>query len=148
MSQIIWYNFLHVARQNVPITSIYTYYRPQTKFAKVMFLQVSVCPQGGHVWLLWGGMCGCSGGDVWWRGGCAWWKGGVCGEEGRAWCRGAFMVKGGMHGEGGHVWWRGAYLVKEGHAWWRGGAWYARSVIAWAVRILLECILVSHWVHK
>ena len=23
------------------------YYRPQTKFAKVMFLQVSVCPQGG-----------------------------------------------------------------------------------------------------
>ena len=32
------------------------YYRPQTKFAKVMFLQVSVCPQegvgGGHAW--WG----------------------------------------------------------------------------------------------
>ena len=23
------------------------FYRPQTKFAKVMFLQVSVCPQGG-----------------------------------------------------------------------------------------------------
>ena len=37
-------------------------YRPQTKFAKVMFLQVSVCPQGGHAWLLPGGMCGCSGG--------------------------------------------------------------------------------------
>ena len=62
-------------------------YRPQTKFAKVMFLQVSVCPHGGyacvvaprgvcvvaaggrghawlllrgHVWLLWGG-----GGHVW-----------------------------------------------------------------------------------
>ena len=36
-----------------------TFYRPQTKFAKVMFLQVSVCPHGrgacmvlfgGHVW--------------------------------------------------------------------------------------------------
>ena len=25
------------------------YYRPQTKFAKVMFLQVSVCPRGGGV---------------------------------------------------------------------------------------------------
>ena len=25
-------------------------YRPQTKFAKVMFLQVSVCPQGGGMW--------------------------------------------------------------------------------------------------
>ena len=27
----------------------WSYYRPQTKFAKVMFLQVSVCPQGGRV---------------------------------------------------------------------------------------------------
>ena len=26
-------------------------YRPQTKFAKVMFLQVSVCPRGGRAWL-------------------------------------------------------------------------------------------------
>ena len=26
-----------------------TYYRPQTKFAKVMLSQVSVCPQGGSV---------------------------------------------------------------------------------------------------
>ena len=25
------------------------FYRPQTKFAKVMFLQVSVCPQGGGI---------------------------------------------------------------------------------------------------
>ena len=24
-----------------------SYYRPQTKFAKVMFLHVSVCPRGG-----------------------------------------------------------------------------------------------------
>ena len=66
---------------------LYGYYRPQTKFAKVMFLQVSVCPQGrgacvvawGGAWLLWGvcvvapggacvvalgGMHGCSGGCV------------------------------------------------------------------------------------
>ena len=26
----------------------FTFYRPQTKFAKVIFSQVSVCPQGGH----------------------------------------------------------------------------------------------------
>ena len=26
------------------------YYRPQTKFAKVMFLHVSVCPHGGSTW--------------------------------------------------------------------------------------------------
>ena len=49
------------------------YYRPQTKFAKVMFLQVSVCPHGGHAWLLHGvcvvaprgGMRGCCWGDAW-----------------------------------------------------------------------------------
>ena len=30
----------------------YDFYRPQTKFAKIMFSQVSVCPQwgGGHAW--------------------------------------------------------------------------------------------------
>ena len=28
-------------------TQPFNYYRPQTKFAKVMFSQVSVCPQGG-----------------------------------------------------------------------------------------------------
>ena len=54
-------------------------YRPQTNFAKVMFLQVSVCPRvGGSVWQ--GGVCG----------------GGVC-------------VAGGMRGTGrawqrGHEW--------------------------------------------
>ena len=49
---------------------IYYYYCPQTKFAKVMFLQVFVCPQGA------GGMHGCSGlvgGHAWLLpGGCAW----------------------------------------------------------------------------
>ena len=48
------------------------YYHPQTKFAKVMFLQVSVCPQGGHAW---------QGGCAWW--GCVW-QGGVHGR-GHAW---------------------------------------------------------------
>ena len=56
---------------------------PQTKFAKVMFLQVSVCPRGG--------MCGCQGGVH----GC--W--GVCVVAG-----GACVAKGGMRGEGGHAW--------------------------------------------
>ena len=66
-------------------------YRPQTKFAKVMFLQVSVCPQGcGRVWQ--GGMHG--GEHV-----C---QGGVHGR-GHAW-QGACMV-GGVHGGGGHAWW-------------------------------------------
>ena len=51
-------------------------YRPQTKFAKVMFLQVSVCPQGGRAWLL-------QGGPAWLlRGGC------VC----------AWLLPGGMRG--------------------------------------------------
>ena len=54
------------------------FYRLQTKFSKVMFLQVSVCPQreacmaGGCVWQ--GGMHGreaCMAGGVH-GGGCAW----------------------------------------------------------------------------
>ena len=59
------------------------FYRPQTKFAKVMFLQVSVCPRvgGGGAWQ--GGVCG--GGGMHSRGVCVargagvaggWW--GVC----------------------------------------------------------------------
>ena len=48
-------------------------YRPQMKFAKVMFLQVSVCSHrghawlllGGHAWLLPGGVHGCSQVGVW-----------------------------------------------------------------------------------
>ena len=32
------------------VNSYGPYYRPQTKFAKVMFLQVCVCPQGGRAW--------------------------------------------------------------------------------------------------
>ena len=55
-------------------TEVQSCYRPQTKFAKVMFLQASVCPQGGGVrgcprggmhGCSGGGMHGCSGGHVW-----------------------------------------------------------------------------------
>ena len=67
-------------------------YRPQTKFAKVMFLQVSVCPHRGG-----GGMCGFIGGVcVVLFGGHAWfYPGGV-----RGFIRGACMVL----FRGGHVW--------------------------------------------
>ena len=75
------------------------YYRPQTKFAKVMFLQVSVCPRGGR---------GCG---VVALGGCAWLLGGACvvapGEGMRGCSGGLCMVL-----FGGHVWF---YL--GGHAW-------------------------------
>ena len=40
------------------------YYRPQTKFAKVMFSQVSACPQGSVS----GRGCACGGGA--WEGAC------------------------------------------------------------------------------
>ena len=39
-------------------------YRPQTKFAKVMFLQVSICPQGGRDVHGWGDVHGRGGASV------------------------------------------------------------------------------------
>ena len=134
------------------------------KFAKVMFLQVSVCPHGGdmhgcwgggglrgHAWLLPGGVHGCSGGACMVApGGHAWllW-GGTCvvaPGEGMCGCSwGACVVAlGGMHGcsRGG------AWLLPEGHAWLLlgGHAWdttrYGDTINERAVRILLECILV------
>ena len=94
-------------------------YRPQTKFAKVMFLQVSVCPQGcvwqggGHAWL-WGA-CMVVGGGVHGCRGHAWlwghvWLGGMCSY------RGVCMVAGGMHGcRVGMCGGRGACVVSGGH---------------------------------
>ena len=78
------------------------FYRPQTKFAKAMISQVSVCPKGG----------------VRGRGPCV--AGGVCGRRG-------------MRGRGPCV---------------AGGACVAGQILRemvneWAVRILLECILVG-----
>ena len=107
------------------------FYCPQTKFAKVMFLQVSVCPQGG------GGMRGCQGGMHGW--GCAWLLGGMHGCWGHVW------LLGGMHG----CW--GTCVVAGGHAWLPGGMHGCQggmrrirrdTVNERAVRILLECILV------
>ena len=120
-----------------------------------MFLQVSVCPWGGHVWLLWG-VHGCSGGacmvalggHVWllWGGMCGFPRGEACVVA----LGGACMVAlGGMCGcSRGHVWLLqggmvalGACVVALG-----GCAWdttrYGDMVNERAVRILLECILV------
>ena len=76
------------------------HYRPQTKFAKVMFLQVSVCPQGGA--RVAGGAC-MVGGHVW-QGGHAWW--------GQRW-HGACMA-GDVHGRGRA--WQGGHVWQGGHA--------------------------------
>ena len=88
--------------------NFYVYYRPQTKFAKVMFLQVSVCPQGGMH-----GRGTCMAGGHAWQGACM--TGGMCGT-------GACMAgERGVHGggvcmAGGHAWWGCAW--QGGHTWW------------------------------
>ena len=104
------------------ITQIY--YRPQTKCAKVMFLQVSVCPHWGGVHgFIQGGVRGFIWGQVWFYlvGGHAWfYLGGVCG-----------FIWGGMHGfiwGGMHGFIRGGVcgFIQGGHAWffWGGHAWF------------------------
>ena len=84
-----------------------------------------IVAEEGHAWLL-GGMCGCQGCVV--AGGHACLPGGMRG------CQGACMVAG-----GGHVWLRGACIV--------GGMCVhgirRDTVNERAVRILLECILVT-----
>ena len=140
---------ISISEGEAPLTD---HYRPQTKFAKVMFLQVSVILStgGGHAWLLEGGMCGCSQGGMLGcsRGACMVALGGVRG------CSGGCVVapRGGMHGhsqggmcgcsggvhgcsQGGHVW-----LLLGGHAW--DMMRYGDMINEQAVRILLECILV------
>ena len=89
----------------------FDYYRPQTKFAKVMFLQASV------ILLTWGGVRGCSRGGVrgfiW--GGHAWfYPGGACVVlfGGRAW----FYSGGCMVLSGGRAW-----FYPGGHAWFYSG---------------------------
>ena len=102
------------------------HYRPQTKFANVMFLHLSVSHsvQGG----------------------------GACVAGGHAW-QGACVAEGDMHGRG-HVWngctWAGVCMA--GGCAWQGvcmppGHYEIRSVNARAVHILLECILVNENVH-
>ena len=121
------------------------FYRPQTKFAKVMFLQVSVILSiGGHAWLLPGGRARLhwGGGHAWLhQGGHAWfYLGDVCG-----------FIWGGMHG----FIWGACVVLFRGCAWFYlggagGHAWFFQFFrIQWdmvnerAVRILLECILVK-----
>ena len=86
---------------------IVSYYHPQTKFAKVMFLQVSVCPQRG-------GMHGCSQGG---GGACMVAPEGVHGCSGGA-CMvapgGACFFQGDMHG---FFWGRHAWLLPGGCVW-------------------------------
>ena len=121
------------------------FYRPQTKFAKVMFSQVSVCPQGG-MHGRGGGLHGrgaCMAGGVHGRG-CSWqgvcmaggacvagagcvWQEGMLGRGGMhhrgcAW-QGACMAEG-VHGRGcarqGGLCGRGRVCVAGGYAWQRG----------------------------
>ena len=97
-----WHPHLRIQRgryQRVLPRSNFIHYRPQTKFAKVMFLQVSVCPHGGACMVL-------SGGRAWFYS-----RGGMCdfiwgGVRGFIW--------GGMRGfiRGGHAW-----FYSGGHAW-------------------------------
>ena len=131
------------------------YYHPQTKFAKVKFLQVCGCPGGGcvwllrgggHAWLLQGGMHGCSGG------GCAWLL-----QEGHVWLLpgGACMVapgcvRGCSRGrawllQGGHAWLLlgGACVVAPGQRHASDTTTYGYTINERAVRILLECIFVK-----
>ena len=74
-----------------------SFYRPQTKFAKVMFSQMSVCPQGG----LCPGEVSVQGGLCWERVLCL---GGLCprGVSGWVFVRGGGLRAGGTHPTGMH----------------------------------------------
>ena len=102
---------------------------------------VSVVAPGGRAWLL--GVC-----MVAPRGACVVAPGGACvvAPGGHAWQRGACVVKGGgggmcgeggVHGKGGACVANGGHVVCTPHE--------IRPVIARAVRILLECILVQFY---
>ena len=114
------------------------HYRPQTKFAKVMFLQVSVIlSTGGACMVALGGLHGCPEGGVCVvaLGACVVAERGVCG------CSGVCVVAlGGMHGcSGGRAVALGACMVARGAfcgfwgacivAW--GGVWLLRGRHAW-----------------
>ena len=79
----------------------YRCYRPQTKFAKIMFLQVSVCPQGrggvhGRGACMAGGCLAGGGGGVHGMGACV--AVGAC-------MAGGACVARSMHGGGYHEMW-------------------------------------------
>ena len=100
------------------------YYRPQTWFAKVMFLQVSVCPQGGVLHPGGGFSIQGGGGGVLHLGGFSIWGG---------------SPSGGVLHPGGFSIWGGS--PSGGFSIPGGGVLHPVNVRA--VRILLECILVS-----
>ena len=99
---LIQYKVNGLLREDGRLSRLKIFYRPQTKFAKAMFLQVSVCPHwGGAYVVLFGGAC------VVLFGGCAWFYLG-----GHMW-----FYSGGVHG-----FIRGACAVLfGGHAWFYSG---------------------------
>ena len=104
-------------------------YRPQTKFAKVMFLQVSVCPHGGGACVVLFG-----GGHAWFY--LAW---GVCV---RGFIRGGMrgFIQGGMRG-----FIRGACMVLfGGHAWFYSGghAWFYSGGVRGFIRAEGACMVL------
>ena len=88
---------------------------------------------GGHVWLLLGGMHGCSGVCMVACGGACVVApgGGMCGCSGGA----CMVAPGGVVAPGG-----------GGHAW--DMTRYGDTINEWAVRILLECILVCNFLEN
>ena len=145
-------------------------YRPQTKFPKVMFLQVSICPWGGGMRgrgaCVVGGMHGreacvagaCVVGGHAWQEGYVWWgacmAGGMCGREamcGRGCVHGRVAcIAGGMRGRracmaGGHAW-QGACMacMAGGMHGMHAPQQILRDIVnELVVCILLECILVE-----
>ena len=107
------------------------------KFAKVMLLQVSVCPRGGGVrgcrgtcvvvgggacmvargHAMYGGMHGCQEARCG-EGGACMAKGGVCGK-------GGYMAKGGVHGKGRRVCWGGVHGMRQDTEMRSMSGWYA-----------------------
>ena len=66
--------------------------------------------------------------------------------RGHAWLPGGAWLLGGVHGSGGHAWLPGGIHGCWGHAWLPVGGMHRilrDTVNERAVRILLECILVS-----
>ena len=117
--------------QNANIGKRLTFLPPATKLGQGNIFR-SVCPhsvhRGGHAWLLWGGMRGCSGGAcmLLWGGACVVALGGACvvALGGCVW-----LLPGGMHG-----------CSRGGSAW--DMIWIQDTVNEHAVRILLECMRV------
>ena len=122
-------------------------YRPQRSWGKVIFLHLFVILfTGGHAWLLLGGCVVAPGGGVVAPGGGVWLLLG-----GRTWLLGGACVvaPGGMHGCLGGAWLLQVVCVVApgggGHAW--NMTRYGDTVNEWAVRILLECILVLKYTY-